>query len=336
MDNAKFFESLVKEFLRENEKYDSEMRIFMGYLKKHNLLEKAFDLTIENIEQYFNYAIEMNKIGTPGSLNPHIAVLMSLFDYLTQKHMNNFRELYAYIDSSDFRNRMLDKIDLCRKKSIIEVDLLQRVLNKMDEYIEANKDKCKAKDILKVMISCLYVKMSLIIPIKASEMLQLNVGDINNLREINYHNIRVKIPNGLRRQIVDTIKFIETNYKRKYEPDDCIFEFMLHTIFDRVAASNLSSILSFTYGKINEPIMLKTCKSGTKNTSIYPPESYKTTAIIEMLNKGVNIVYLSQLTGLNIYALCSNYDFKDRPENRDIKSSDINNGLVNTDYYAYL
>ena len=82
--------------------------------------------------------------------------------------------------------------------------------------------------------------------------------------------------------------------------------------------------------------MLETCKSGTKNTSIYPPESYKTTAIIEMLNKGVNIVYLSQLTGLNIYALCSNYDFEDRPENRDIKSSDINNGLVNTDYYAYL
>lgn len=336
MDNAKFFESLVKEFLSKNEKYDSEMRIFMGYLKKHNLLEKAFDLTIENIEQYFNYAIEMNKIGTPGSLNPHIAVLMALFDYLTQKHMNNFRELYAYIDSSDFRNRMLAQIDLCRKKSIIEVDLLQRVLKKMDEYIDENKDNRKTKDILKVMISCLYVKMSLIIPIKASEMLQLNIGDVKNLREINYHNIHVKIPNALRRQIIDTIIFIETNYERKYEPEDCLFEFMLHTIFDRVAASNLSGILSFTYGKINEPIMLKTCKSGTKNTSIYPPESYKTTAIIEMLNKGVNIVYLSQLTGLNIYALCSNYDFEDRPENRDIKSSDINNGLVNTDYYAYL
>ena len=213
---------------------------------------------------------------------------------------------------------------------------MQRVLRKMDEYIDENKNTCKTKDILKVMISCLYVKFSLILPIKASEMLQLNVGDIYNLRELNYHSICIKIPNGLRRQIIDTITFIELNYNKKYKPEECLFEFMLHSIFDRVAASNLSGILSFTYGKINEPIMLETCKSGTKNTSIYPPESYKTTAIIEMLNKGVNIVYLSQLTGLNIYALCSNYDFEDRPENRDIKSSDINNGLVNTDYYAYL
>lgn len=82
--------------------------------------------------------------------------------------------------------------------------------------------------------------------------------------------------------------------------------------------------------------MLKQRLVGKKYQYVYPSESYKTTAILELLNNGVNIVYLKKLTGLEIDALLSNYDFNKPVEYIDIESANINNSLINTNYYSYL
>lgn len=62
----------------------------------------------------------------------------------------------------------------------------------------------------------------------------------------------------------------------------------------------------------------------------------KKTAIFEMLNNGVNIVYLKQLTGLDIGTLLADYDVEGIKADVDIKSYNINSSIVNTEYYAYL
>lgn len=82
--------------------------------------------------------------------------------------------------------------------------------------------------------------------------------------------------------------------------------------------------------------LLQTYKSGTKNTSLYPLESYKKTAIFEMLNNGVNIVYLKQLTGLEINTLLSDYNLETIKADIDVKSYNINSGIANAAYFGYL
>lgn len=58
--------------------------------------------------------------------------------------------------------------------------------------------------------------------------------------------------------------------------------------------------------------MLKQRTNGKKLQYIYPAESYKETAILEMLNNGVNVLYLRKPTGLDIKLLLSNLILKSR------------------------
>ena len=55
-----------------------------------------------------------------------------------------------------------------------------------------------------------------------------------------------------------------------------------------------------------------------------------------MLKNGTDILALKQLTGLDFLALIKNYDLDEKIMNEDIKSTEINNGITNTNYYVYL
>jgi hypothetical protein len=55
-----------------------------------------------------------------------------------------------------------------------------------------------------------------------------------------------------------------------------------------------------------------------------------------MLNRGANIVYLRQLTGLDINSLISDYEMESAISDVDVKSYNINSGIINSAYYSYL
>lgn len=176
------------------------------------------------------------------------------------------------------------------------------------------------------------------IPLKASEIITLQIGDIKSesFREIKYNNITIKIPNGVRAEIISTVNFAEMHYNLKYDNSISLFEFLYKATNLRPSTMKISETLIRAYKVIGASALLETYKSGTKNISLYPPESYKKTAILEMLNRGVNIVYLRQLTGLDINSLISDYDIDSTVSDVDVKSYNINSGTINTDYYAYL
>lgn len=55
-----------------------------------------------------------------------------------------------------------------------------------------------------------------------------------------------------------------------------------------------------------------------------------------MLNNGINIVYLKQLTGLEISTLLADYDLEMIKSDIDVKSYNINSCIVNSSYFTYL
>lgn len=91
-------------------------RLFVEYLDKNNLLDKCFDLSVDDINKYFDSLIGI-RIGASSALNAHIAALSSLFQYLMKENYN-FRDLHGYINMTTFRTMYLEKLDIGTKKQL--------------------------------------------------------------------------------------------------------------------------------------------------------------------------------------------------------------------------
>lgn len=337
MNTGNTFKRLVKQLIKEDDKYDNELNAFVEYLEQNDLLDKCFDLSISDINRYFDSLVGV-RIGAPSALNAHIAALSSLFQYLMMKENYNFRELHGYINMASFRTTYLEKIDTGSKKAIIPMDLLQKLLCKMDEYFN-ERDKKKSDDkYYHLMLARLYIELSLLIPLKPGVLLELKLGDIktNQFRKVVYNFISIRLPKDVRDHIIETVNFAEHHYGVTYSDQDALFFFLYNAIDVRLTPSTITWELQKLYKALDMKELLETYKSGTRNVSLYTVESYKKTAIFEMLNNGVSIVYLKQLTGLDIGTLLADYDVEQIKANVDVKSFNINSSIVNTDYYSYL
>ena len=336
MNTGNTFKRLVKQLIEEDPKYDNELNAFVEYLEKNNLLDKCFDLSINDINQYFDSLVGV-RIGAPSALNAHIAALSSLFQYLMKANYN-FRDLHGYINMSTFRTTYLDKLDTGSKKAVIPMNLLKKLLDKMDNYF-IERDKKKSDDkYYHLLIARLYIELSLLVPLKPSDLLALKMGDakITKFREITYNMISIRLPKNVRNHVIEAIEFAEKHYNVSYSDKDPLFEFLYNAVGITVKPSTVTGELQKLYRVLDMDELLETYKSGTKNVSLYPVESYKKTAIFEMLNNGVNIVYLKQLTGLDIGTLLADYDLEQIKSNVNIKSFNINSSIANADYYTYL
>lgn len=335
MQNGEHFKKLVNSLITKDAKYNNELNIFLKYLINNEIIDNCFDLSIGDINKYFNSLINV-KIGSPSALNAHIAALSSLFEYLMNEKFD-FRSLHGYINTNDFRNKYLEKLDTGSKKEIIPKDILIDVLNKMDNYYKKHINKPNNK-FYHFLVGRLYIELSLLLPLKPCDMAKLQIGNImdENFCGIEYNKIFVKIPKSVKCNVLETIEYAEKHYQIKYYTNVALFEFLYAAVNMQPKSSVISDDLKKLHKVIGATEMLKTYKSGTKNISQYPVESYKKTAIFEMLNNGVNIVYLKQLTGLDFNSLISDYDLEDLKANVDIKSQNINSGIVNSTYFSFL
>ena len=336
MRNEEHFKELVNKLNNIDHKYDNELNIFVNYLVSNGLIDRCFDLTPYDMDKYFESLINV-KIGSSSSLNRHIAALSALFEYLYSEKLG-FRSLHGYINMNDFRNKYLVKLDAGSKKEIIPKDILIDVLNKIDTYYKEHKTEKENSKFYHFLLARLYVELSLIIPLKPNDMAKLKLGDIKNptFNEVEYNGIFVKLPKSVRYNIIETIKYAEKYYQVKYTEKVALFEFLYAAVNMQPQSNTISDELKKLHRVIGATEMLKTYKTGTKNMSQYPVESYKKTAIFEMLNNGVNILYLKQLTGLDIGTLLSDCDLDNLKSNVDIKSQNINNGIVNSSYFGFL
>ena len=115
-------------------------------------------------------------MGVSSTLNAYIAALSCLFEYLMREKYN-FRDLLGYIGSAEFRKKYLDKLENGSHKKIISMYILQKLLYKMDYYF--SKDHGKSQDkIYHLLIVRVYIELSLIIPLKPSDLLEIKVAEI--------------------------------------------------------------------------------------------------------------------------------------------------------------
>lgn len=341
MDIKEILYEVINEIINEKS-YENEINIFIGYLRLNSLEDKVFKLTTTNIDDYFEFGIKEDKIGSISTSVAHINALKTLINKLDKRGYNN-HALLGYLESNEFINQIKSKLSLNSEKEIISIQLIQSTLFKIDTYIKENYHKEKLSShkktrLLKMMVSSLYIKLSLIIPIKLSEMLQLNVGNVRNssFRTIKHNGVEIKITNSLRKQILEIIEYFEKEFNQKYVQEDRLFEFLISKYSQTVTTTDISNALESSYKELNIKELLEKKKVGVKHMSVFTPESYKKSAITYMLKNGVNVVYLKKLTGLDISTLIGNFNLEENIIIDDVISVDINKALITTDYYTYL
>lgn len=341
MSNGERFRALVDELLKESPQYRNEITNFLNYLRDRMLEDKVFNLNVNHIDNYFVYSYD-TKIGSVPTLTTHISALKLLFDYLIRNEFD-FKSLYAYISTAGYKEKLSKQLEKSFKKPVIDTTLLNSILYKMDNHIMNNISKGykgvnDKKRFLEIMIARLYAKLNLIIPLKPSEMLDLRIYNVedSSTRTITHNAIDIKLPNNIRNEIIQTINYVKREYNKIYSENNKLFHFLYGALDKIPSPSIVSDSFIKTYTELGITEMLKQRPGGKRDKFIYPPETYKIKAIISMLNNGTNIVYLKKLTGLDVKALLSNYDIEKELHNNEIISININNGIVNSEYYTYL
>lgn len=337
--NFERFNAFVNEFLAKDDTYKQQIENFQLYLKAYNLEDRVFNLYEANIDDFFEYAFIQN-IGTDAQLTSHIAALKSLFGFLISKNQK-FSELNGYVSTPAFKSKYLNRVERSVSKKFLPMSMVNKVLLTIDEYIERNKRGDFKRQLdetlyLDVLIARLFIKLSLIIPIKTSQILDLVLGDIKDesFRYIVYNDVTIKIPNNLRKDIVFTVEYTEKRYGNVYKENDRIFEYLYATANKKGKREGINNTLPRVYERLALNEMLEMVSNGKKKRYLYPAESYKKTAIYNMLKSGANIVYLVKLTGLDIQTLLTDFEYKDL-DVRDVNVN-LNNSLLACDYYEYL
>lgn len=237
----------------------------------------------------------------------------------------------------------MNKVEKTKKKIILPPDLLLKLLTSLDAYIANFEDIFKKIEVrepiyFEMLIVRLFIKLSLILPLRTSQMLTATLSNIQNStnRSLTYNGVNVKIPNNLRKEIFHTLDYALRRYNKTYNTNHGLFVFLYSCLNMDAKPSVINLTLPKIYKELNIPELLEQKFGGKKRTYIYPAECYKMTAISNMLESGVNILYLAQLTGLDIRTLVAPFDIHNKIIPFDNVSIDINKSLITCDYYEYL
>ena len=100
--------------------------------------------------------------------------------------------------------------------------MVNKVLKTMDSYISNNengnfRNKSEEAAYLHVLIARLFIKISLLLPLKTSQILEIQLGNVykNDWRELLWNDVRVKVPNNLRKDILFTLEYVHIKLKKK-------------------------------------------------------------------------------------------------------------------------
>lgn len=341
-DNFKIFNELIKKLLNNNNeyknttKYSNEINIFLKYVEEYDIKDRVFSLEKSDIDNYFIYCQENNKLGAKRTLDTHISALKCIFQFIND---NKYKctDLIGYINTQTFKKEISDKLKNTESKAILSNEDIIDILSRLDNYIsKTSYEKLmkvnEKKRYTRILFVRLYIKINLLIPLKVSDMLDLTFKCFdNNFKILIYNDVKIKIPNSLKINIEDTMQFIKKVFGTNtiYTSETKFFKFFTDLIHKDVTTGNVSHCF---YQAFDEIGLKKLIPNRPKNPESYPVEQIKKTVISILLNEGTNIIYISKITGLNLDSLILDYSIY----NSGQASREINYALVDTPYYSYL
>lgn len=328
----------AEEFIELDNTYQKQVSKFIEFLKntQENRISQAALLSEKDIDEFIGQSNQIKYVDTMAS---YLEGIKKFDDFLMSKGYNN---RYIIPRGDAFSNLKKDLANKYEFKERVERDCLssvdiQNILHSMDCYFFNTDFGALSKEGKERYIYwlCLrvYVKISLLAPAKKSVLMNLRFNDFDiNFRTVKINGIIIRIPNGLRYNILHSLEFVRAESNVTWKSTDRFFEY--YTTPVKSKNDTLATALNTKFCKYLKDHNLLDIESSRTSFSL---EVLSISTIYQMIENGTNPYYISQITGISIGQLASKYYNRLQEISCEITAeSEINKSIASCDYYQYL
>ena len=327
-----YFEDCI-ELLKNKHSYRKHVDKFIDYLKVAGLENRPKVIDKNIVEDCIGYyRIEKGELNTRSTMEAHLEALKSFCDYLSRT--DKLPDIFTDYDYKDYKEAIVKKYDLSEpvERGSFNCDELIEILASTEELIEqSTEEKSGIRDeerYLQRIIMRLFIKITLIAPAKRKVIGQIKINDLEeNFKILNINKIRINIPCGLSRDIIQAIQYAEDRNGKQVEKADRIFEFIY-----RYKGKFTDESLNTWFLNLLQDIgyIEKT------NRRTYPVEPIRNGAISIMVDNMVNPLFISKITGIGFSRLETQYYGTMKSEYKDYLNKNINKAIAQSEYYSYI
>ncbi len=327
-----YFEDCI-ELLKNKHSYRKHVDKFIDYLKVAGLENRPKVIDKNVVEDCIGYyRIEKGELNTRSTMEAHLEALKSFYDYLSRT--DKLPDIFTDYDYKDYKEAIVKKYDLSEpvERGSFSCDELIEILASTEELIEQSiEEKSGIRDeerYLQRIIMRLFIKITLIAPAKRKVIGQIKMNDFEeNFKILNINKIRINIPCGLSRDIIQAIQYAEDRNGKQVEKADRIFEFIY-----RYRGKFTDESLNTWFLNLLQDIgyIEKT------NRRTYPVEPIRNGAISIMVDDMVNPLFISKITGIGFSRLETQYYGTMKSEYKDYLNKNINKAIAQSEYYSYI
>lgn len=331
-------EQWFDEFISQDSTYTRQVGNFISFLKtpeSEKIGNPAF-ITKEDVDRFIGSSPQIKYIDTMAS---YLEGLKAFDAFLFSNGYNGKYILPKNTDYSNFKRDLAVKYNLKERieRDYLESSVIQDILNSFDEYFMATPYDALGKEAKERYIYwlCLrvYIKICLLAPAKKAKLLKLTFANFGSeFRSVTVNGIVVKIPNGLRFNILESLKIVKKISNITWLSTDYFFQYYTAAVKGKKEFIGTALNAKFCkYLKDNNLIEI-----GNKKTS-FSLEVLSNSTVHQMILNGTNPYYISQITDISIGQLASKY--YNHIEDIAIETTaetEINKSIACCDYYQYL
>jgi hypothetical protein len=251
----------------------------------------------------------------------------SFYDYLSET--GKATDIFTQYNHEKFTNDLFAKYNLSEgtEREIFPMQTIIELLSALDEMLETNFDAIDGKrnqdKYIQRVILRLFIKLTLIAPAKKSVICGLKIKDFSSdFRNVNINKVNIKIPNGLRRDIISALNLTNRDGKKSTFENKRLFEYLSSSNFTN------TSLNYWFCSFLKETDIIDVSEEKTT----YELEPIMKTAIKTMLERMVNPVVVSKISGIKISSLETKYYENDS----ETINEAINWEIVKNEYYNYI
>lgn len=328
-----------EEYLNQERKYENHVSKFIYYLMLPTVdkVNKPAAVDTTDLVRCIGYYVKLEKINSVKSMESHLESVKAFYKYLIScKYV--VENIVPSVDYAKFKSDLSKKYDL--KESVAREwfsdDEIKTILDKIDDYFAKSQYDSLGKEGKDRYFhwSCvrIFIKLSLIAPAKKSILISSTFGNFSQeFRSIVVNSVTIKIPNGLRYNIIDALSFIQNTMKKQYKKNDNFF----HYLSDKIGGESdpKGTMLNqwfCSFLRVNDVLDIP------QNVKSYPVDTIANTTIHNMIKNGTNPAHISKIAGISMGSLEKYYEDNVLLENYISTESLLNNEIAKCDYYNYV
>ncbi|OME66038.1 hypothetical protein BSK65_22935 [Paenibacillus odorifer] len=321
-----------KEFLEFDDTYINHVSKFVDYLNIIGKANQPNNIVIEDITDCVGHYNRIAKINTKTSMENHLEAIKSFYKFLVSKHYTNdiFNNMVSYQDFKDSLTHRYNLVPVKERGIWSDAELIQ-IIESLDSYFEKNdlsklSKTNEIKKFYKFLVLRIFIKLTLIAPAKKSIISYLRINDFSSdYRSVVVNSVTIKIPNGLKRDIVFSIECIENNLKKKSDANDRLLDFLYPDTFSVERLNDFFCLFLKNHPDIIELV---------PDSDTFELEGIMNSALLGLVQSNVNPALISKISGVKISSL----EKKFYNNGFHINNSDelINNEISKNSYYHYI